>query len=438
MTQPPFGAKTFALLLRSPHTVASHLVWKLWRDECPQRAGSLAYSTLLSLVPVMAVAFAVLKGFGGLKPIQQQLEQAINTHLVTTSSWQAMDYLEQFAERAHAGAIGALGFLAFVLTAVSLLNTVAGAFNRVWGVSERRRVKDRFVIFFTLIILGPVLFGASISITASLSQATLWSWLPVRGMGTALRLAIPFLLTWAGFLLLYAVVPSVPMRLGPAVLGSLAAAGMWELLKLGFETYVTSIASYGKLYASLGVLPVFLVWIYVSWLTALLGFELAFFLQHPDTLRGPAAAAWASRGVPTHEALRAFVTVAEAFVRGSGPVRAARLAERLRLPEGTIFAALAELERQGFLARVEGPSEAYLPRRAPATIRVADLWQALGGRTGAAEGDALARLLAGAAEASARAMGSTTVQDLIDAGASPAAAAAGSMAPPPADLTDPA
>jgi DNA-binding IscR family transcriptional regulator len=117
-------------------------------------------------------------------------------------------------------------------------------------------------------------------------------------------------------------------------------------------------------------------------------------------------------------------------------VRAAQAAERLRLPEGTIFAALAELERQGFLARVDGPSEAYLPSRAPATIRVADLWQALGGRMGAADGDALARLLAGACEASVRAMGSTTVQDLLDAGASPAAVAAGSMAPRPAELKD--
>ncbi len=436
MTQHSLRAKAFALLLRNPRAVASHLIWKLWRDECPQRAGSLAYNTLLSLVPVMAVAFAMLKGFGGLKPIQQQLEQVINTHLVTTSSWQAMEYLEKFADQAHAGAIGAVGFLAFVLTSVSLLNTVAGAFNRVWGVSERRRMKDRFVIFFTLIILGPVLFGASISITASLSQAAIWSWLPFHGMGTAFRLLVPFLLTWAGFLLLYAVVPSVPLRLWPALLGSLAAAGMWELLKVGFETYVTSIASYGKLYASLGVIPVFLVWIYVSWLTALLGFELAFFLQHPETLKGPAAAAWASRGIPAHEAVRTFVTVAEAFARGAGPVRAARLAERLRLPEGTIFAALAALERQGFLARVDGPLEAYLPRRAPATIRVADLWQALGGRMGAGDGDALARLLAGASEASLRAMGSTTVQDLIDAGAAQAAMEA---APPrPADLKEPA
>ncbi|MGH7410945.1 MAG: YhjD/YihY/BrkB family envelope integrity protein [Candidatus Methylomirabilis sp.] len=414
MNRPSLDAKGMATLFRRPHEIAAHILWKFWRDECPQRAASLAYTTLLSLVPSLAVAFAMLKAFGGLAPIQERLETLVYTHLVTTSSLQAADYIQRFTERVHAGAIGTVGFLAFIITAVSLLNTVAGAFNRVWGVEDRRSVKDRFLTFFALTILGPVLFGASISITGNIRQSMVWTWMPIPGLGPALGLVVPFLLTWAGFLLLYEVIPSAPLHLRPALFGSLAVAGTWELVKIGFEWYVSAVVNYGKVYASLSVIPVFLLWLYVSWLIALLGFEVSYFLQHPEACRGSVSPKATHATVPIPEAIRAFVAVAKAFVKDGGPVTGAQVAQRVLIPEGIALAALAELERQGYVARVAEPVGAYLPRRAPASVRVAELWQALGGRVGASGGDPLDQLLSGAADASARALGSTTVQDLFE------------------------
>jgi membrane protein len=396
--------------------VAAHLAWKFWRDECPQRAASLSYTTLLSLVPSLAVAFAMLKAFGGLTPLQEKVESLIYTHLVTTSSLQAAEYIQRFTERVHAGAIGTVGLLAFIVTAVSLLNTVAGAFNRVWGVEDRRSWKDRFLTFFALTILGPILFGASISITGTIRQSIAWNWSPLPGFGPVFTFLVPFLLTWAGFLLLYEAIPSAPLRLRPAVFGSLAGAGSWELVKILFEWYVGSVVNYGKVYASLSVIPVFLLWLYVSWLIALLGFEISFFLQHPEASRGSAATTANQWTVSIPEAIRAFVAVADAFVRGGGPVTATQVAQRASLPEGTAFAGLAKLERQGYVARVTAPGDAYLPQHAPSAVKVVELWDALGGRMGSANGDQLDRLLGGAAAATERALGSTTVQDLLDAG----------------------
>ena len=109
MRRPSLDARAMAVLCRTPLEVAAHLVWKFWRDESPQRAASLAYTTLLSLVPSLAVAFAMLKGFGGLGPIQERLETLVSTHLVSTSSLQAADYIQSFIERVHAGAIGTAG-----------------------------------------------------------------------------------------------------------------------------------------------------------------------------------------------------------------------------------------------------------------------------------------------------------------------------------------
>lgn len=436
MQRPPMDTKAVTALYQRPHEVAVFVLRKFWRDECPQRAAALAYTTLLSLVPFLAVAFAMLKGFGGLHQIQERLEGLLYTHLVTDSSLQATQYIKKFTAGVHAGAIGAIGFLAFIFTSVSLLNTVASAFNRVWGVEEGRSLKDRFLTFFTITILGPVLFGASISITGTIQKSTVWTWLRIPGLGPLLVLMVPFLLTWAGFLLLYEVIPSVPLRLRPALFGSLAVAVTWELVKIGFEGYVTAMASYGKIYGSLSVIPVFLLWLYVSWLIALLGFEVSFFLQHPEACRGTIEPATRQRAVPVPEAIRALVTVAESFARGGGPVTGTQVGERLLLPERTAFTILAELERQGYVARVAGLGGAYLPRRAPAGVRVAELWQALGGSMGTPDDDALGRLLAGAADATTRALGTTTIQDLLDAGPGGAAAETAGLARK--KLTEPA
>jgi membrane protein len=397
---------------------------KFWRDECPQRAASLAYTTLLSLVPFLVVAFAMLKGFGGLNLIQERLESLLYTHLVTTSSVQAAETIKRLTQGVHAGAVGTVGFLGFIFTAVSLLNTVAGAFNRVWGVEERRTLKDRFLTFFTLTILTPILFGASISITGSIQKSSLWTWLAIPGLGPALGLTLPFLLTWSGFLLLYTVIPSVSFRLRPAILGTLAVAVTWELVKVGFEVYVSSMASYGKIYGRLSVIPVFLLWLYVSWLIALLGFEVTYFLQHPEEWQRATAHA-REPTAPIPASVRAFVIVAESFARGGGPVTATQMAGRLSVSEETAGAILAELERQGYLARVAGPVIAYLPCRPASSVAMADLWQALGGRIGAPDGDPVDQILARAADASMRTLGTTTIQDLIDAAESapPAAAA---------------
>jgi len=427
-------AKGMAMLFRRPLEVASHIVWKFWQDECPQRAASLAYTTLLSLVPSLAVAFAMLKAFGGLTPIQERLETLVYTHLVTTSSLQAADYIQNFIERVHAGAIGTVGFLAFIITAVSLLNTVASAFNRVWGVDDRRSVKERFLTFFALTILGPVLFGASISITGNIRQSMVWTWMPIPSLGPALGVAIPFLLTWAGFLLLYEVIPSAPLRLRPALFGSLAVAGSWELVKIGFEWYVSTVVNYGKVYASLSVIPVFLLWLYVSWLIALLGFEVSYFLQHPEACRGATSPKATHATVPIPVGIRIFVAVADAFVRSDEPATAAQVAQRVLIPEGMAFEALAELERQGYVARVVSPAGAYLPRCAPASVKLVDLWLALGGRVATSDGDLLERLLAGAGDATARALGTTTVQDLIDSG--PASATGETAGPAREDLAE--
>ena len=409
------GDNAMGMLFRRPLEVGAHILWKFWRDGCPQRAASLAYTTLLSLVPSLAVAFAMLKGFGGLDSIQARVEDLVYTHLVTTSSLQAADYIQKFTERVDAGTIGTVGFLALIITAVSLLNTVAGAFNTVWGVEDRRSLKDRFLTFFALIILGPLLFGASISITGTILHSKVWTRLSIPGLGPALSLLVPLLLTWAGFLLLYVVIPSAPLRLRPALLASLFVAATWEFVKIGFEWYVANVASYGKLYASLSVIPVFLLWLYVGWVIALLGFEVAFFLQHPEACRGPVTLRAASATVPAREAIRTFVAVAEAFVKGGKPVTAVQVSQQVLIPEGMAFEALAGLERQGYVARVAAPAGAYLPRRAPSSVKVADLWHDLGGRMGTSGGDLLDRLLAEVCDATAQALGATTVQDLLDA-----------------------
>jgi len=168
----------------------------------------------------------------------------------------------------------------------------------------------------------------------------------------------------------------------------------------------------------------------------LLGFEVCFFLQHPEAARGAMAWAGPARAVPVPEAIRTFVVAAQSFAQGDGPVRARQVADRLGIPEPAALAMLAELEGRAYLARVAASTEAWLPARDPGRVRVADLWRALGGAMGSSEGDGLGRLLSSAAEATVRAMGDITVRDLLDSVPAPDADPA--ARPAPADAAGPA
>lgn len=250
--------------------LAQRVVRRFHEDRCTRVAGSLSYTTVLAAVPFTAVALSILSVF----PVFQSWVAAINRfvygNFVPASGEVVEHYLNEFATKA--GGLTTIGLLVLVATSIMLLATIEDAFNDIWRVTGRRRAMQRFVTFWAILTLGPILIGAGVSLSNYLSDL---NWFSGESLFAALLLgAVPLIFEFLTFMLLYTVVPRIRVRRRHALVGAVLAALLFELAKRGFALFVSNFSSYHLIYGALAALPVFLVWVYLSWLVTLLGAEL--------------------------------------------------------------------------------------------------------------------------------------------------------------------
>lgn len=256
-----------------------HLGRFLWRlvvrfqeDSCPQMAASLSYATLLALVPLLAIGLALLTAFPAFDEAQAQLKSLIFEALPPE---QALDASEQLdALLANVSKLTGPGVLALAVTAILLLSNVHASLNAIWRVREPRPLALQLLVFWALLTLGPLLLGASISIS-SIAIEPLQAQL---GLGEAPRIfsrLLSVLVAALAFAVMFLVVPNRPVSMSAALLGGGVAALGFELLKFGFGLYITSFPSYQIVYGALAALPILLIWVYLVWTVILFGAEVA-------------------------------------------------------------------------------------------------------------------------------------------------------------------
>lgn len=236
-------------------------------DRCTRVAGALSFTSFLALVPFTAVAFAILSVF----PVFQSWVAAINrfiyVNFVPASGEVVQQYLGEFAARA--GGLTAFGLLFLVVASILLFATIEDAFNDIWRVAGRRRPMQRFVTYWAILTIGPILIGAGVSLTAyvaGMSVIVKNGW-----FSDTVLLVIPFLFELIAFILLYTIVPNVNVKRRHALIGATVATLLFEMAKRGFVFFVDNFASYHLVYGAVAALPVFLTWVYLSWLVTLLG-----------------------------------------------------------------------------------------------------------------------------------------------------------------------
>lgn len=244
-------------------------------DRLPRHAASLAFSSLLALAPMMAIALAVLSSFGDMGVL---VEDFIYKFLVPAAGDDVKVYLEQFAS--SAGKLTAVGGGAFLLTALLLLSNIELSFNDIWRVEEGRSLSAKLTVYWSLVTLGPLLMGASLSMSAYVMSLSIFTG-QVASIGAVL---VPILLMALAFLLLYLVMPNVRVSLMHGIIGALVASLLFEATKRGFQAYLKNFADYEVVYGALAALPIFLIWIYLSWVVALIGAEVVAVLQQKKLL----------------------------------------------------------------------------------------------------------------------------------------------------------
>lgn len=254
--------------------------------RCVDSASNLAFTTLIAIVPLLAIGFAIVSVFPVFGGFTEQLRTFATSTLLPEAADRVLSvYLSEFA--ANAAQVSVIGLTVLVVTAMVLVLTIESAFDDIWRTGNVGRRAPRLAVYGMLVTVGPLLIGAGLWLTSLLVSWSMgWFSYLDEFVLTALRL-VPFALTIVALGLLYHALPNQPVRPADAALGGLVAGVLFELTKRIFGLYVTHIGGYHAIYGAFATVPIFLIWVYLSWLVVLIGAVLVAVIP---TVRASAAA----------------------------------------------------------------------------------------------------------------------------------------------------
>lgn len=243
-------------------------------DRLNRVAQALSYMTLLAVVPLTTLAFGLFSVFPVFEDWMDTVQDFLYTHFVPASGDVVQKYLTQFASKS--AQLTAIGLLFLIFTALFLMETVEETFNDIWRAPQKRKPLHRFLSYWAILTLGPILLGLSLSLTSYLVSLPFFKQATLFGKAGALFLeALPMLAELLAFTLLYVVVPNIYVKVRHALVASFVAMVLFEVAKYGFAFFVINYSAYQVIYGAIAALPVFLIWIYVSWAIILLGAVIA-------------------------------------------------------------------------------------------------------------------------------------------------------------------
>jgi len=367
---PPSGARAVRYL-RLFHMLGRELA----SGQLNLRAASLVYTTLLSLVPVLAVGFALLKAFHlhyEFTPLMMHLLEPLGAKGAELGGRILM-----FVENVKVAKLGALGVVFLLVTVISLLHKIEQAFNFTWRIEQGRRFFERFSSYLTVVLVGPLLVFAAIGLTATITSHSLFQELTsYGGVSELVALAgklIPYLLVIAAFTFVYVYIPNTRVRLRSALVGACVAGFLWVCAGWAFATLVVGSTKYTAIYSSFAILVLFMMWIYIGWLILLAGASVAFYHQNPECLGQFERTAWLSNRARERVALVACARIARRYHAGAAPWTEVELARALEVPLMTLSPILESLAQRSLLLQVTGAAPTYVPGRDPATLKLAEI-----------------------------------------------------------------
>jgi membrane protein len=338
-------------------------------DRCVQVAGSLTFTTLLALVPLVAIAVTLIAAFPVFEQWSNEIKIFILLNFVPEAGGKIITgYMQQFAD--NATRLTAVGILFLVVTALLLMVTIERVFNVIWRVRRERPVLNRLVIYWAALTVGPLLIGASLSLTSWLVSYSMGIARAVPGGDSMLVGIVPLALNALAFAFLYLTLPNRRIRTRDALIGGLTAAIAFELMKRGFGFYVTSVPTYAAVYGTFATVPIFLLWIFLSWTVVLFGAVVVAVLPR---WRIGADVAEAVPGRRFYRVLRILRVLQRAHRRGETPTTLT-VARAAVLSEEDAEEALIRVEGQGWACRVLSGGWALV--RDLGTLTAADVYRA--------------------------------------------------------------
>ena len=348
-----------------------HLLFRGYADDdLPIHASSLTFVTLTSLVPILAMGLALYKGLG-MGDEQLASVSQMDWFLQMPEQWQEfVQKVLDIVSTTNFSALGGIGLVFFVFTAVLLLANVEKSFNRVWGVDKNRSLLRQITNYTSVLVLVPVLIGLAGALKAQVAINR--KFLDVDVNAWAQNLA-SFGILWLAIGFLYVFVPNTRVRLRPALTSSLLTTLVFLGWMQMFAVMQTGVVNYNRIYGAFAAVPVFLLWMYVTWVILLLGAEFTFALQNSDTYQLESAADTASMRSRILVALMVLRRAGRAMAGERDLFDAAAFARQVKAPIRLINSVVAVLAKRGYLAQVASRDAGYVLMRAPETIRIRDL-----------------------------------------------------------------
>ncbi|UCG39031.1 MAG: YihY family inner membrane protein [bacterium] len=353
-------------------------------NRCHLRASSLTFYSLLSVVPVMAMLFGIAKGFGFRAALEKEIGKALSAHSEVAA--QIVTFADRLLESTRGGQVAGIGFAFLLWATVKVLSNIEQSFNEIWGVQEPRTWVRRVSDYLSLMILLPLLFLVSSAATVVIAGQirVVLGQLGLLGYASPLmRLlfrALPLVVIWIMFTLLYIFLPNTHVRFRSGLLAGVAAGTAYQLFQYLYVTFQVGMARYNAIYGSFAALPLFLIWLQASWMIVLSGAELSFATQNVDTYEFEPDANLASPAFRKALSLRIASLLVEHFSQGEKPLDEETIAARLGIPVRLLRQLLHDLTEAGVVTPVRLDSEkvlAYQPAYDPDEMSIASVLERL-------------------------------------------------------------
>ena len=341
--------------------------------QLTMRAMSLVYTTLLSVVPLLAFSFAILKGFGVFNQLEPYLDGLLEP--LGAQGEQITDQILALVDNVRGSVLGGLGLAFFLYTAISMVQKVEESFNYVWYVSKPRNFSRRFTEYLIVLLVGPMAMVTAIGMITSIQSNTVVQYLlnnealgPIFVVGGKF---VPYLLISGVFTFLYMFMPNTKVNFKSALVGGLVGGIMWATMGAIFATFILFASRTQQIYAGFAVAVTTLIWLYLNWLILLIGSQLAFYHQRPAFLRVGRQEPRLSNSMRERLALDIMFLVGQAFRAPDQTISANEVSRSLRIPTIALAPVTAALESAGLLLSTE--KEDLLPGREMSRIRLQDI-----------------------------------------------------------------
>ena len=368
---PPWGP--VLRVLRYPAAVVRDWL----QGEIAVRAMSLAYTTLLSLVPLMVFSFAILKGIGARTDLHFILHQFFRP--LGLASNQLTESLLEFVANMRGDVLGSLGLIFLTYTVITTMQKVETSFNFVWRVQHARNFARRFAEYLSVMIAGPILLAVALGLLGSALHSPTARWIdsiaPLAWALTGIAGVLPYVIVSAVFVFMYMFIPNIRVGARAALIGGVTAGVVWALVGKIFTSILVSSSTLVAVYSGFAIVLSTLVWVYLSWLILLLGATLAFYVQFPQYL--PHGHTTLALDANAHESIGVSVMylVGRDYQSGAANWNAARLADTLDVPGAALAPVITGLEQAGLLVATE--RECFVPGRDPRNIKLAEIIETL-------------------------------------------------------------